>query len=1184
VKNKIKHSRGSRQHFRPNIPEIDAALRARVAELVGHLRGQAPNQTLSTKTELRFGSHGSLKVDVAGPNRGRVTDFEDGPGKAETPLQFITRTLHLSFPEAVRWAGHWLGRGDGAPPGSDCDGRNGQATPGDQAAEGAEAGDRDQRIERAQAIAAAARPIAGTLAERYLVVARGIPVPDVGWPAGLGFIPDYRHTPTSLAHSALILRATDDAGCVTATQAVLLTRNGAAILKGAKGVKLTRGVLGSSTVRFPARPGAEERTIVLAEGGETGLSVWLATGLQVRALLGTLNRDPGEIPAGDRVILARDRDLPDGRLSPAVEGCIDRLLVRGIPVSVATPLAYPDLEKSDFNDVIRRDGPDTVRALIAAAEPCGPQPYYPDAGLPVEVAIRLARGAIGDFFERALAWDGNSGTAPVHGVRAAAGLGKTAIALQFLARPEMAGKHINYYVPEQRLSTELIERFSATNRQQRALVIRGRGQKLPDGTPMCRKAELAEQIARLGQSVTNRLCHHVHENGRDERCEFYDTCPYVAQMADKGPAVRFLPHQYLFVAGEGLPKPDLVVIDERFWPASLRGVEHPYSITVARLDHWTQVPLPGPRAHAVVDADASEKLHRVSRTLYALIKADAFTVAKIVEAGVTAADCRFAAGCHYRLVEDLPVSPGQEAAVQRQRIEQYRSNEAMRMGRFFGLLADEIELGREEIRSLRVRRDAVRKDGEREDRIEMVWSADLKIGDVPVQVLDADLDVNIARRFLPTMADPTIIAVERRYAAVLQITDYPVSKRRLAGGKAEADREGKRRANRRRDLRSLVEVEAAQHGNARGSSVLCVSYKDVHEWMDEQSPIAGADFTHFNALRGKDRWRGVSTVIVAGRPQPSVEELERTTRALFWKDPRPIAYLKPDENGQRRLPKEKRTYRAHGIAPQEVGVEFHPDPFCAAVLQQIREAEVVQAVDRARLLHRTADRPCRVHVLTNLVLPLTVHAFSTWGAMVPGRIDRAWARSKGVLPLSPQWLARNLPDIFGTSAYGAEKTAQRDVATFLAEQKGQSPIRHFLWGDVLLAAYRTRATGGRSSHALVGRDLPDQQAALETLLGFPVYAFKVPAEQAAPKPAEAPRSQQQSTSGDTRPSRTLDVVPQNWVVVGVGSALEEMLNATAATRAAIIDAAIRAFEQQQKAVPAWATIDLLLGSPGSCVG
>jgi hypothetical protein len=113
-----------------------------------------------------------------------------------------------------------------------------------------------------------------------------------------------------------------------------------------------------------------------------------------------------------------------------------------------------------------------------------------------------------------------------------------------------------------------------------------------------------------------------------------------------------------------------------------------------------------------------------------------------------------------------------------------------------------------------------------------------------------------------------------------------------------------------------------------------------------------------------------------------------------------------------------------------------------------------------------------------------------------------------------------------------------------------------------------------------------EQAALEALLGCPVYAVKIPAERAAPKPAEAPRSQQQSTSGETHPPLAPDVVPPevNWVVVvGVEPALQEMLNATAATRAAIIDEAIRAFGQQQKAVPAWATIDLLPGSPGSCV-
>src|SRR5262249_29593258 len=114
------------------------------------------------------------------------------------------------------------------------------------------------------------------------------------------------------------------------------------------------------------------------------------------------------------------------------------------------------------------------------------------------------------------------------------------------------------------------------------------------------------------------------------------------------------------------------------------------------------------------------------------------------------------------------------------------------------------------------------------------------------------------------------------------------------------------------------------------------------------------------------------------RPQPNVTDLETKTRALFYKDPRPIACLEPNESGKLILPKEKRAYRTQGCRTQEVDIEVHPDPLCALILHQIREAEVVQAIDRARLIHRATDKPCRVLVLTNVVLPLTVHAFATW--------------------------------------------------------------------------------------------------------------------------------------------------------------------------------------------------------------
>src|SRR5215469_5084363 len=167
---------------------------------------------------------------------------------------------------------------------------------------------------------------------------------------------------------------------------------------------------------------------------------------------------------------------------------------------------------------------------------------------------------------------GSDKVGPHVGVAGGAGLGKSDRTLDGLAQPRMSDKYVNYYVPEQKLSDELAARFAAKAQGRvRALVIRGRGQQLADSTPMCRKADLAEEVARVGQNVYTTLCFKAGEKGADdEKCEHYDSCPYIRQLQDQGPAVRFLPHAYLFIEETRLPEADINVIDERFWQASLR--------------------------------------------------------------------------------------------------------------------------------------------------------------------------------------------------------------------------------------------------------------------------------------------------------------------------------------------------------------------------------------------------------------------------------------------------------------------------------------------------------------------------------------------------------------------------------------------------------------------------------------
>ena len=179
-------------------------------------------------------------------------------------------------------------------------------------------------------------------------------------------------------------------------------------------------------------------------------------------------------------------------------------------------------------------------------------------------------------------------------------------------------------------------------------------------------------------------------------------------------------------------------------------------------------------------------------------------------------------------------------------------------------------------------------------------------------MLGADLDEEIARRFLPSI-EVTRIEAARRGGYFVQIADRPVSKGMLAyAGPNDAER--RRAANRRADLRALIEVEAARAGPG---GVLAVSYQAAEAAIRKQGDIASAEMAHFNAIRGRDTWKAVDTLIATGRPEPMPVDNERTTRALFWKEPRPIRRLAPGEDGRVRYETRVRGGWARGSDPAD---------------------------------------------------------------------------------------------------------------------------------------------------------------------------------------------------------------------------------------------------------------------------
>jgi hypothetical protein len=107
-------------------------------------------------------------------------------------------------------------------------------------------------------------------------------------------------------------------------------------------------------------------------------------------------------------------------------------------------------------------------------------------------------------------------------------------------------------------------------------------------------------------------------------------------------------------------------------------------------------------------------------------------------------------------------------------------------------------------------------------------------------------------------------------------------------------------------------------------------------------------------------------------------------------------------------------------------VSVHPDLRVHAVVEQGREAEMMQAIDRLRLIH--SERRKTVFILCSIPLDIPVDELVTWKQLIGDRrvsdaLGECDARGWDALPLAPRQLSRLFPDLWDT-----EKAAQRWIA------------------------------------------------------------------------------------------------------------------------------------------------------------
>jgi hypothetical protein len=93
------------------------------------------------------------------------------------------------------------------------------------------------------------------------------------------------------------------------------------------------------------------------------------------------------------------------------------------------------------------------------------------------------------------------------------------------------------------------------------------------------------------------------------------------------------------------------------------------------------------------------------------------------------------------------------------------------------------------------------------------------------------------------------------------------------------------------------------------------------------------------------------------------------------------------------------------------------------MVEQIREAEMIQAIDRLRLIH--TEKRKTVYILCSIPLNLPIDELVTWRQLagdprLSGALAECDARGWDALPLAPRALAQFLPE-----QRGSKKAAER---------------------------------------------------------------------------------------------------------------------------------------------------------------
>lgn len=322
------------------------------AELViESLLGQ-PNRSLSSKSEYRYGTKGSLSLCLTGDKRGTWFNFETM--EKGNMLHLIQKTLNLPFKESLEYAAKLTGD----------DLKESIKTISNKPIELKDNNSikTGKTTKYGLQLSNESQPILGTLAEKYLKEIRGIH--DISGD-NIRFHPRvYTKSSESVKYRPALLNiARDSMNKVVAVEAIYLSYDtGNKAIMDMKSKKTYGSKAGSGVILNEGQ--GKDSVTYLSEGVETGLSIRDAVhNDRVIATLGKHNFLNIHMELlTDKVVLCLDNDGKSLKEDKVILQTIERLKQNGKSVQIVIPIKH-----KDFNDVGKSQGTQGVVELLNKA-------------------------------------------------------------------------------------------------------------------------------------------------------------------------------------------------------------------------------------------------------------------------------------------------------------------------------------------------------------------------------------------------------------------------------------------------------------------------------------------------------------------------------------------------------------------------------------------------------------------------------------------------------------------------------------------------------------------------------------------------------------------------------------------------------------------------------------------------